>query len=84
MTFIKLYTILINLTAFFAMGADKRRSIRHRWRIPERRLLLLALLGGSAGEALGMLLFRHKIRSRLFALGVPALLVIHILILLFL
>ena len=49
-------------------GADKRRAVRHRRRIPESALLAAALLGGGTGGLLGMLLFRHKLRKPPFPL----------------
>ena len=64
-----------NLTAFCLMGADKRRAIRGRWRIPERTLLLACACFGALGGLLGMRLFRHKTLHRQFSWGVPAMLV---------
>lgn len=53
------------------MGIDKRRAIRHEWRIPEATLFLIALLGGSMGSIAGMQLFRHKTRHWYFVWGMP-------------
>jgi len=78
-----LYLGTASLTAFFLFGLDKRRALRGKWRISERTLLLVTLLGGSAGALLAMLLFRHKIRKPKFYLGVPACLLLHIALLLF-
>lgn len=70
--YILLYLILINLLSFFAMFSDKRRAIGGQWRISERFLFLLAILGGSIGAILGMYLFRHKTRHWRFVWGMPA------------
>lgn len=70
------YLGAVNLTAFALFGIDKRRARRHRWRIPERRLFIAALAGGSLGALAGMYGFRHKTRHKLFAWGVPLLLVL--------
>ena len=66
------YLLVVNLAAFLAMGADKKRARERRRRIPERTLLLLAAAGGSLGTAQGMVEFRHKTLHKKFTLGVPA------------
>ena len=48
------YLVLMNLVTFWVYGADKRRARRGRWRVPERTLFLLPLLGGSIGALAGM------------------------------
>jgi len=64
----------VNLAAFLTFGADKLRAKRGRWRVPEKTLFLLALLGGGLGATLGMFVFRHKTRHWYFRLGLPAIL----------
>ena len=64
--------MLINLIGFAAMALDKRRAIRHKWRIPERTLFLIALLFGSIGVLTGMYVFRHKTKHLSFSIGIPA------------
>ena len=71
MKYLYAYLALINLVLFVVMGADKLRAKRHRRRVPERTLLTLAVLGGSVGGMLGMLLFRHKTHHAKFFLGFP-------------
>ena len=71
-----LYLAMMNLAAFAAMGADKRRARRGRWRISEKALFLPALLGGALGGVLGMSLFHHKTRHWYFRLGFPLLLLL--------
>lgn len=54
---------------------DKRQARHGRARVPERTLLGLALLGGSPGLLLGMLLARHKTRKAAFLLPLALILV---------
>lgn len=66
------------------MGFDKGRSRRKgARRVRERTLFLSALLGGSLGAVLGMWLFRHKTRHWYFVYGMPAILVLQILLAVF-
>jgi uncharacterized membrane protein YsdA (DUF1294 family) len=58
---------LINLAGFAVMAADKRRARRLARRIPESRLLLLALAGGSAGVLAGQEWLGHKTRKAGFS-----------------
>lgn len=71
---ILLYLILINLAGFIMMGIDKYKARHDRWRIPEKTLMIIALLGGSIGSWAGMYTFRHKTKHKLFTIGVPAIL----------
>lgn len=66
------YLVCINAEGLASMGMDKRKAIRHQWRIPEATLFLIALLGGSLGSIVGMQLFRHKTRHWYFVWGMPA------------
>lgn len=72
------YAAVINFAAFAAYGVDKRRAKKDLWRIPEKTLFLLAVLGGSPGALLGMRAFRHKTRKKKFTLGVPIILVLQV------
>lgn len=69
---------VVNLAAFLAMGADKGRAQSGRWRVRERTLFLLALIGGSVGAIAGMWLFHHKTRHWYFVVGLPAILALQI------
>ncbi len=82
-TFLLGYLIAINVLGFFLMGLDKWKARRKRWRIPEKTLFLTALLGGSIGSLIGMYLFRHKTRKLRFSIGLPVLLVLQILCVVF-
>ncbi|WP_424831636.1 DUF1294 domain-containing protein [Ruegeria sp.] len=62
-----IYLWAINALTLLAFGWDKARARRRRRRIPERRLLWLAALGGSPGALLGRWMFKHKTRKRGFS-----------------
>ena len=61
-----IYLVVINIAAYAAFGWDKYKARWGGWRIPEKTLLMLALIGGSAGAWIGMKRFRHKIRKARF------------------
>lgn len=67
---------LINLAGFITIAADKRKARRKMWRIPEKTLFLLAVIGGGVGVFSAMLLFRHKTRHWRFMVGIPAIIVL--------
>ena len=77
------YLLIMNFVGLAVMGIDKSRARRHAWRIPEVSLFLVSLLGGSLGTWSGMYLFRHKTRHWYFVLGMPAILIFHIVFLVF-
>lgn len=70
-----IYVVIINIISFIVMGTDKRRAVNHKWRIPEKTLFLLAIIGGSIGTNLGMKVFRHKTKHMKFVIGMPAILI---------
>jgi uncharacterized membrane protein YsdA (DUF1294 family) len=61
-----LYLMGISLVTFVQYGWDKRQARKQKRRIPEKRLHLLALLGGTPGAFLGQLFFKHKTRKKRF------------------
>ena len=79
-TLIIVYMIIINFISFILMGVDKSKARKRSWRIPESTLFVLALIGGSIGSIAGMHLFHHKTRHWYFLYGMPAILIIQILI----
>lgn len=78
--FVIAYVIIINIIGLFSMLIDKRRAIKKIWRIPEKTLFLIAILGGSIGSNIGMRLFRHKTKHWYFVFGMPAILIIQLVI----
>ena len=76
------YLIIINALGLLLMLADKLRAKKKLWRIPERILLLVALIGGSLGTTLGMYAFRHKTKHPRFSIGVPVMMIVQAVIIL--
>lgn len=70
-----IYFIAINIIGFFAMLIDKKKAERGSWRIPEKTLLILTLLGGGVGTISGMYMFRHKTKKLRFTVGFPVILI---------
>lgn len=64
----------VNVVAFLIYGLDKQKARQNRWRIPERVLLGLAVLGGSVGALAAMWMFHHKTKKMKFKIGVPVIL----------
>ena len=73
--YIYYYLLAVNILAFVLFGIDKQKARHNLWRIPEKTLLISALIGGSAGAILGMQFF-HQTRKPKFAVGVPVILVV--------
>lgn len=80
MDMIYIYIVVINALALALMLLDKYKAKKNLWRIPEATLMGVAAIGGSLGAIIGMRLFRHKTKHLKFSIGLPVLLVIHILL----
>lgn len=78
MIYIIVYLLLINVYALMAMRRDKQYAIRHKQRIKEKTLLLLAVIGGSTGIWIGMYQFHHKTKKFIFRAGIPLILIVQI------
>ena len=68
------YLAAVNIVTFLIYGIDKLRAKRGAWRIPEKTLFLLPLLGGSVGAIAGMKVFHHKTKHWYFKYGLPLIL----------
>ena len=77
-TVLLVWLAVINLLTFIVYGADKRRARKGKWRVPEKTLFLLPLLGGSIGALLGMRVFHRKTKHWYFVWGIPAILLAQI------
>lgn len=72
------YLVVINIVTFIVFGLDKAKAKNHSWRVPERTLFILAIIGGSIGAIIGMHTFRHKTRKWYFAIGMPVILIVQL------
>ena len=72
------FCCVMSLALLLLMGADKHYAKSGRRRVPEKRLFLLALLGGAPGGLLGMYAFRHKTKHPSFLLGFWALAILQL------
>ncbi len=71
--------VIINVAALITVAVDKHKARHRKWRIPERNLFLLGLIGGCPGVYIGFLVFRHKTKHLKFMLGIPVIFVLQIL-----
>jgi len=78
--FFLFYLLIINLTGFLIMFIDKSRAIHKEWRIPEKTLIGISIIGGSVGMLLGMSTFKHKTKHKKFTRGVPFILTLQIIL----
>lgn len=63
------------------MYLDKYFAKNNMYRISEKSLFFIAILGGAIGSILGMYQFRHKTKHKQFTTGLPAILFVQIIIL---
>ena len=75
-----IYLVIINVVTFFMYGIDKWKAKHTKWRIPEATLLGMAVIGGSIAAWLGMKVWHHKTLHKKFKFGVPAIIIIQLLI----
>lgn len=66
-----IYLLIINILAAVVTMVDKRKSIKGKWRVSEKNLFAIALLGGSVGMYITMRIIRHKTRHNSFMIGLP-------------
>lgn len=80
---IGVYYLCVNIIAFILYGLDKKYAREGSWRIPEKTLLGVAMIGGAAGAWVGMQTFRHKTKHLSFRVLVPLFVVVHVGIIVF-
>ena len=74
--------VLISVLAVVLTIYDKVAAKRGNMRIPEKTLLFVSVLGGAAAMFFTMLIIRHKTKHTGFMAGLPAIMVIELVLLL--
>lgn len=75
---ILIFFIVINLISFFIMWYDKHEAKINQWRVSEKTLFFLVLIGGGIGGIAGMHIFRHKTKKWYFRYGFPFIVLLQI------
>ena len=75
-----IYFLIINCIGFIIKKKDKSKAKHHLYRISEKALFTVAIIGGSLGVWLGMYLFHHKTKHWYFVWGIPMIVIIQMII----
>ena len=81
--YLLVYLVIINLITFLAFAYDKYRAKNDGWRVKNFFLLGLSFLGGSLGGLLGMKFLRHKTKKSYYRLGLPLMVLLQVLVLVY-
>lgn len=73
-----IYLIIINIIGFLVMYIDKQKAKKGKWRIPEKTIFVITVLGGGIGTISGMYAFRHKTQKLHFTIGLPTITILEI------
>lgn len=73
-----IYLLIINIIGFLAMYIDKQKAKKGKWRIPEKTIFIITVLGGGIGTISGMYAFRHKTQKLHFTIGLPTITILEI------
>ena len=79
-----IYFIIINIIGFLIMYIDKQKAKKGKWRIPEKTLFIITALGGGIGTIAGMYTFHHKTKKLKFTIGLPTILILEIILVIYL
>ena len=81
--YIGIYLTVVSLWAAFLTLHDKRAARRGAWRVKERTLLLVSAIGGSIAMLMTMRMIRHKTKHAKFMVGIPVIIVVQTVVILF-
>jgi len=72
------YLIIINVLSAVMCIYDKINAINGGWRVRERDLFLLCILGGSPVMYMTMRIIRHKTHHNRFMIGIPLIFLVQV------
>ncbi|MBQ8568996.1 MAG: DUF1294 domain-containing protein [Oscillospiraceae bacterium] len=73
-----IYFTVINVTGFVLTVSDKKKAKAGKWRVPEKTLFIVSILGASVSVYLAMRLFRHKTKHKRFMIGIPVIIALQL------
>ncbi len=73
-----IYFLAISLFTALITAIDKYKARKGRFRISEKFLFVLAVLGGALSEYLTMRLIRHKTLHKRFMIGLPLIIILQL------
>ena len=76
--YIAVYLIVISFISIVICIYDKLISKKNRveWRVPEKTLLLLSVIGGSVAMYVTMQIVHHKTKHAKFMIGIPVIILL--------
>ncbi len=75
-----IYFIVISIVSVALTAYDKSASWKRAWRVPERTLLWLGILGGALFMYVTMKLIHHKTRHAKYMIPLPIFILLHAII----
>lgn len=78
MIYFQIYLCAINIIAIIVCAVDKIKAQLNKWRISEKTLLAISVIGGALGMYITMLIIRHKTKHKTFMIGLPFLILVHV------
>ena len=69
---------LSTIIPIYIMLIDKKKAENGKWRIQEKTIFMVTILGGGIGTILGMYIFRHKTKKLQFTIGLPVITILEI------
>lgn len=74
------YLLFINVIAVIVCFTDKIKAKNGSYRIPEKTLFVISILGGSVGMYVAMKTIRHKTKHKRFMIGIPLIIFLQLLL----